>query len=61
MLADLDPLILAGHLPVPRLRGTAEVRPWFCSGTVHGSGSAASGNGVSGQSSAAPAWSARSA
>lgn len=24
VLADLDPLILAGHLPVPRLRGTAE-------------------------------------
>ena len=29
MLADLDPLILAGDLPVPRLRGTAEHGPWF--------------------------------
>lgn len=29
VLADLDPLILAGHLPVPRLRGTAEQGPWF--------------------------------
>ena len=29
VLADLDPLILAGHLPVPRLRGTAEHGPWF--------------------------------
>ena len=29
VLADLDPLIVAGHLPVPRLRGTAEHGPWF--------------------------------
>lgn len=29
VLADLDPLILAGHLPVPRLRGTVERGPWF--------------------------------
>ena len=29
VLADLDPLILAGHLPVPRLRGTVEHGPWF--------------------------------
>jgi hypothetical protein len=29
VLADLDPLILAGRLPVPRLRGTAEHGPWF--------------------------------
>jgi hypothetical protein len=29
VLAALDPLILAGHLPVPRLRGTAEHGPWF--------------------------------
>jgi aminoglycoside phosphotransferase (APT) family kinase protein len=29
VLADLDPLILAGQLPVPRLRGTAEQGPWF--------------------------------
>jgi aminoglycoside phosphotransferase (APT) family kinase protein len=29
VLADLDPLITAGHLPVPRLRGTAEHGPWF--------------------------------
>ena len=29
MLADLDPLILAGRLPVPRLRGTVEHGPWF--------------------------------
>lgn len=29
MLAGLDPLIVAGHLPVPRLRGTAEHGPWF--------------------------------
>ena len=29
VLADLDPLILAGQLPVPRLRGTAEHGPWF--------------------------------
>jgi len=27
VLADLDPLILAGHLPVPRLRGTVEQGP----------------------------------
>jgi aminoglycoside phosphotransferase (APT) family kinase protein len=29
VLADLDPLIAAGRLPVPRLRGTAEHGPWF--------------------------------
>ena len=29
MLADLDRLIFAGQLPVPRLRGTAEYGPWF--------------------------------
>lgn len=29
MLAAMDPLIAAGRLPVPRLRGTAEVGPWF--------------------------------
>lgn len=29
VLAELDPLIVAGHLPVPRLRGTAEHGPWF--------------------------------
>jgi aminoglycoside phosphotransferase (APT) family kinase protein len=29
VLAGLDPLILAGHLPVPRLRGTVEHGPWF--------------------------------
>jgi aminoglycoside phosphotransferase (APT) family kinase protein len=29
VLADLDPLIAAGQLPVPRLRGTAEHGPWF--------------------------------
>lgn len=29
VLADLDPLIAAGRLPVPRLRGTAELGPWF--------------------------------
>lgn len=29
MLADLDPVIVASHLPVPRLRGTAELGPWF--------------------------------
>jgi aminoglycoside phosphotransferase (APT) family kinase protein len=29
VLAGLDPLILAGRLPVPRLRGTAEHEPWF--------------------------------
>jgi aminoglycoside phosphotransferase (APT) family kinase protein len=29
MLADLDPLIRAGRLPVPGLRGTAEHGPWF--------------------------------
>lgn len=28
-LADLDQLIAAGQLPVPRLRGTAEFGPWF--------------------------------
>ena len=29
VLADLDPVIVAGQLPVPRLRGTAEFGPWF--------------------------------
>ncbi len=29
MLAGLDRLIAAGQLPVPRLRGTAELGPWF--------------------------------
>jgi aminoglycoside phosphotransferase (APT) family kinase protein len=29
MLAHLDPLIAAGRLPAPRLRGTAEHGPWF--------------------------------
>jgi aminoglycoside phosphotransferase (APT) family kinase protein len=29
VLAALDPLIAAGNLPVPRLRGTAELGPWF--------------------------------
>lgn len=29
VLADLDPLIAAGRVPVPRLRGTAELGPWF--------------------------------
>jgi aminoglycoside phosphotransferase (APT) family kinase protein len=29
VLADLDPLIAAGQLPVPRLWGTAELGPWF--------------------------------
>ena len=29
VLAGLDPLIAAGRLPVPRLRGTAESGPWF--------------------------------
>jgi aminoglycoside phosphotransferase (APT) family kinase protein len=29
MLADLDPLIAAGRLPAPRLRGTVELGPWF--------------------------------
>ena len=29
MLADLDPMITARHLPVPRLIGTAEYGPWF--------------------------------
>jgi aminoglycoside phosphotransferase (APT) family kinase protein len=29
VLAALDPLIAAGRLPVPRLRGTAEHGPWF--------------------------------
>jgi Ser/Thr protein kinase RdoA (MazF antagonist) len=29
MLAGLDSLIDAWHLPVPRLRGTAEHGPWF--------------------------------
>src|SRR5215472_41021 len=29
VLADLDQLIAAGQLPVPRLRGTAELGPWF--------------------------------
>ena len=29
MLKDLDSLIAAGHLPVPRLWGTAELGPWF--------------------------------
>jgi aminoglycoside phosphotransferase (APT) family kinase protein len=29
VLAGLGPLIAAGNLPVPRLRGTAEFGPWF--------------------------------
>lgn len=29
VLAALDPLIAAGHLPVPRLRGTVARGPWF--------------------------------
>ena len=29
VLADLDPLIAGGQLSVPRLRGTAELGPWF--------------------------------
>jgi aminoglycoside phosphotransferase (APT) family kinase protein len=29
VLAGLDQLIAAGQLPVPRLRGTAELGPWF--------------------------------
>jgi aminoglycoside phosphotransferase (APT) family kinase protein len=29
VLADLDSPIAAGHLPVPRLRGTVELGPWF--------------------------------
>ncbi|MGH3251312.1 MAG: hypothetical protein ACRDOI_34605, partial [Trebonia sp.] len=29
VLAGLDPVIVARHLPVPRLRGTAELGPWF--------------------------------
>jgi aminoglycoside phosphotransferase (APT) family kinase protein len=29
VLAGLDPLIATGRLPVPRLRGTAELGPWF--------------------------------
>jgi aminoglycoside phosphotransferase (APT) family kinase protein len=29
VLADLDSLIAAGQLPVPRLWGTAELGPWF--------------------------------
>jgi Ser/Thr protein kinase RdoA (MazF antagonist) len=29
VLADLDPLIVARHLPVPRLIGTAAHGPWF--------------------------------
>jgi aminoglycoside phosphotransferase (APT) family kinase protein len=29
VLAGLEPLIAAGQLPVPRLRGTAESGPWF--------------------------------
>ena len=29
VLAALDSLIAAGHLPVPRLWGTAEIGPWF--------------------------------
>src|ERR1700733_8718250 len=29
VLADLDPVIVARHLPVPRLKGTAELGPWF--------------------------------
>jgi aminoglycoside phosphotransferase (APT) family kinase protein len=29
VLADLDPLIARGQLPVPRLRGTVELGPWF--------------------------------
>jgi len=29
VLTDLDPVIIARHLPVPRLRGTAELGQWF--------------------------------
>lgn len=29
ILAELDPVIAAGRLPVPRLRGTAELGPWL--------------------------------
>ena len=29
VLAGLEPLIVSGRLPVPRLRGTAEHGPWF--------------------------------
>jgi aminoglycoside phosphotransferase (APT) family kinase protein len=29
VLADLDSPITVGHLPVPRLRGTVELGPWF--------------------------------
>jgi hypothetical protein len=29
VLAELDSLVAAGHLPVPRLWGTAELGPWF--------------------------------
>src|SRR5579862_7782328 len=29
VLAGLDPLILAGQLPVPRLRGVVDHAPWF--------------------------------
>lgn len=29
VLAGLDPLIAAGRLPVPRLRGAVELGPWF--------------------------------
>jgi aminoglycoside phosphotransferase (APT) family kinase protein len=29
VLADLDPVIVGRRLPVPRLRGTAELGPWF--------------------------------
>jgi hypothetical protein len=29
VLADLDPAIAAGRVPAPRLRGTAELGPWF--------------------------------
>src|SRR5215467_13377747 len=29
VLADLDPAIAGGRVPAPRLRGTAELAPWF--------------------------------
>ena len=38
VLASLDQLIAAGRLPVPRLRGTVELGPWFAAmtGSIRG-------------------------
>jgi aminoglycoside phosphotransferase (APT) family kinase protein len=38
VLAGLDPLIAAGRLPVPRLRGTAGLGPWFALVAEHAAG-----------------------